>query len=362
MRWLATAAHKPAASGESDYPSARAEQEPASQNVKQPTLRRVSMKNTHLAGALVACLAAAALFPGASHAAVVPLDFSSAAGTYNDATFQGTLGCATLSDCYTTAANGSTLEGWLFTGVATDGVTTLDAIVTYTTLDDATTTFMEGGRYGVYPNYTPNLAEPNDDFGFLYNAVAVGTAGVDFTFSFYETGTLTPYVISELQIVGYDIDGGNGGGVLQDEYLIAYEDDGFVSYQLDSGTPMFVNCVDHDSNNINSTCTDPGEGAWRFDGTDSDRSETSTEGAVLLNFANTSSFTLTMGSYKAGGVPDAVFSAFDGDLSLFSLCSDEGADQDNCFGDPVAVPEPSVLWLLATGLIGITILRRRKAA
>ena len=332
------------------------------------------MKNTHLAGALVACLAAAALFPGASQAASVPLLFNDPTGTYDDGTYVGgTWGCNTLADCYNIDHDPGTgtLFGWKFKNVATDMGTTLDAIVTYSVLNDGDISFMEGTSrpntssptgvtpYGVYPGYTTSTTDqPNDDFGFLYNAITTegSTGGVEFTFSFYETGTLTPYTIPELSIAAYDVDGSSN----QDEYVTAYTADGLVSYQLDVDNPMYVNCVDPNSATPIADCTAPGDG-FRFDGPDANRSEDDPAGGVILNYVNTSSVTLSFGS-NTGSVPDGVFSAVDGDLSLFAICDEDITD--NCFDDPVAtVPEPSAVWLLGLGMLGLGILhRRRKAA
>jgi len=144
------------------------------------------MKNTHLAGTLCAYLAAAVLFSGSSQAASVPLVFNSPTGVYNDGTYVGsTWGCNTLADCYNIDHDPGvgTLFGWKFTDVATDMGTTLDAIVTYSVLNDGGISFMEETSrgsvpYGVYPGYTTSTSDqPNDDFGFLYNAIQDGTGG-----------------------------------------------------------------------------------------------------------------------------------------------------------------------------------------
>jgi len=321
------------------------------------------MKNTHLAGTLCASLAAATLFSGSSQAAPVPLTFDTVTQSLNDNNVGG-LG-AGCTNC--TVMN--------FTDIANVGTSGLDIdmLVTWALVNDPIDTientgFMTANR-GIIPNYTSGGAEPNDDFGFLYDGITVvdgdaylgAEAGVTFTFEFFtgDGSFSTPYEIEDLELLVYDVDGSgtipNGcdnvdpsqcNGTItdahQDEWVDAYTADGLVSYALGS-TPQALEA---------SAIT----GGYRFTGPGGNYAEDDASGAAILRYMNTSSVSLAFGSYAypdTDRTTDAVFSAIDGNLSLID---------PNDFGDPVAVPEPSVLWLLGTGLIGITILRRRKDA
>ncbi|TYO90745.1 hypothetical protein [Oceanicella actignis] len=277
----------------------------------------------------------------AAPAGALPLKFNNAVAPTDVANMDGFAGPA--------ITNALSVD---FIAVATDGATTVDARVT-AVVDEANTHFatvndgrrgsrgrkLTGeARRGFAPNYyAPNgAAEPNDDLGFLYESLDYGFAGIDLTIALFDgTGALsgtfsTPFRAAAVELLIYDVDGEPS----QSEFLRVWRADGLAQYQL-GDAPQAL------------TATDEGE-TYLFTGPGTNFDETDASGALVLRFVDTDQIRLSFGSVanSAGPERNAVFSAIDGDLSLYD---------PNAFLDPVdvrstAVPVPAAGALLLTGL------------
>lgn len=234
-----------------------------------------------------------------------------------------------------------------FTNVATDNGRVVDALIVATVKDS--TDFAETGNAGYFgdggfiPNYRPAGTNMSADLGFLYYGNGINSIenGISVALSFFDgSGALSgsfdqSIAVDTLNFAIYDVDGesvAKGGGADQSEFFRAFASDGLVSYQLGTTEQAL-------------TATQEGD-ALTFRGPDKNYAESDASGAVVLNYENTSGFTLDFGSVQSSGAnQNGVFSAFDGDLSLIDL---------DKFGPEVApvspVPAPAGLPLLVTAL------------
>lgn len=233
-----------------------------------------------------------------------------------------------------------------FLNVATDQGTTVDLRVTAAVKDQTdfgVPTSNGAGDAGFIPDYS-NAGAPEDDLGFLFFGNGINTTenGIVLTFDFFNgtgalSGTFTDaFTVAELNFAIYDVDGEPS----QSEYFTAFKSGGLTSYAL-GDTPQAL------------VATDLGDGV-RFDGPGTNFPESDSSGAAMLTFTKTASFVLDFGAVQTGGpVQNGVFTAFDGDLSLFDPSD---------FRPPVStVPVPAGLPLIASALGGLALLRRRKA-
>lgn len=181
--------------------------------------------------------------------------------------------------------------------------------------------------------------EPNDDLGVYYAATATGLGGVHYQMNFYQSGTnfTTPYTISQLQLMLYDVDGESN----QSEMLKAYTADGLASYQT--------------GNDASSVTASPFAGGVLFTGPGQNYAETDVSGAFILTYQNTDSILLDFQANTTGisnmSTGNPVFSAIDGDLSMLN-------GETSGFTSPQVVPEPSGALLL--GIAGMFALLRRR--
>lgn len=191
---------------------------------------------------------------------------------------------------------------------------------------------------GSYPNYSSASGEPSGDLGYRYQANSLGSGGINYTMSFFEAGGTftTAKTLAALSLMLYDVDGESN----QDESVRVFAADGFTTYQLPKAGGM--------------TAQAEGMSSMKFTGPGANRDEDDPSGAVILNYANTSSLTLQMLSDTTGGsTPNPVFSAIDGDLSLIG-------GNTSSFNPAAPVPEPSSFALVAIGLGGLVLTRMRR--
>ena len=179
------------------------------------------------------------------------------------------------------------------------------------------------------------------DMGFIVNSTGHGSGGLSYVFQLYDgTGSNsgsfnTPFAAEELSIMVYDVD----GEATQSENLRAYTADGLISYQ--TGT------------NENSLVASTEGNSVLFTGPRQNYPETDATGAVILNYANTSQFTLNFESETFyGSLINPVFSAIDGDLSMGT-----GGFAPS---ESVSVPDTgSTAALLGAGVVALAFARRR---
>lgn len=225
-----------------------------------------------------------------------------------------------------------------FLNVSPTSGATIDARVTASTVGNVS-------FEGHYPNYnSPSTDEPNDDLGHVYIANGAGTGGIDYTIEFFVGGTnfITPFTVEDFRLMIYDVDGES----FQSESVTASNDDGLVGYQLPTTDEFEV--------------VQNGE-EYTFNGPGTNRSETDPSAAVILYFSDTSSvtFNLRATTLSSSPLPNGVFSAIDGDLSLLG-----GIDpvNDPGFDDFTPTPEPSSSMMLMIGAIASLMVRRRTGA
>lgn len=244
-----------------------------------------------------------------------------------------------------TNANHSTL-GDYYTGTTFDFLDVIPSMAGSVDMR-VTVTGITTPRYsfnGSLPDYSEAAGQPGGDLGFLYSYTGgaggtgnYGEGGVTYELSFFSGGgTFTdPYAIPDFRLMIYDIDGEPS----QSESVMAFTEDGLVSYQLFNSSALGVS-VDEN-------------GGHRFDGPQSLLAENNPSGAVILNYSNASSVRLQMIANTNNLSPNnnGVFGGIDGDLSLIGSTN---------FGSPVmAIPEPSVAALLLGALAAFR--RRRRA-
>ncbi len=225
-----------------------------------------------------------------------------------------------------------------YTNVATQGSVTVDARVT-------------AYAYGNYkfnyhvPNYNQTSGvEPNGDIAFIYsNSEVYGSGGLTYIFELFDgagakSGTFSErYVADELAIIAYDIDGENNAFNYQTESLRVFTADGISSYQTGAAAASVTASLENDGKEI------------LFTGPGSNVSERDTSGAVQVNYLNTDHFVFQFESETFKGTTNnPVFSAIDGDLTI------------KMDGDTVYVSEPETLFMMASALFGMGLVRRRK--
>lgn len=246
----------------------------------------------------------------------------------------------------------ATSDTLFFTGVATDNGATIDARVTATVTGDANFGSLSDpdarnyfGDAGYLPNFHSGSGGPENDLGFLYYGTGIDAAedGVSLTIDFFngtgdQSGSFTQkQTVSALELAIYDVD----GEASQSEYFTAFKSDGLIGYLL-GDTPQALSATDLGTSVL-------------FEGVGTNFSETDASGAAVLLYELTETLRLDFGSVQTSGpYQNGVFSAIDGDVSLFAL---------NDFGTPQevnAVPLPPSLILGAAGLTSFVLLSKLK--
>lgn len=287
--------------------------------IKLPQVRS-SLPSRYFAGAIAICVSPLTM---ATDVLAVPLTFDTLVGGTESQSVLGPV---------------ATRETLLFTDVATENGFTIDARVTATVIGDthfgsisdpnASNMF---GSAGFLPDYHGSVGGPEQDLGFLYygNGINENANGLSILFEFFDgTGAMTgsftdARTLSEVQLAIYDVDGEG----FQSEYFTAFKSDGLVSYAVGTSASSLV--------------ATQGTDEILFEGPNTNFSELDATGAALLTYEDTNALTLEFGSVQnSGPYQNGVFSAIDGDVSLF--------DQSD-FSDPVtvnAVPVPQGALLL----------------
>lgn len=227
-----------------------------------------------------------------------------------------------------------------FSNVTTTGGHSIDARITATTW--GVTSLGINPNSGLYGNYSNGASEPNGDAAIYFTADAKGLGGVHYDVEFFLSGTTTPYTLGEFNLMLYDVDGDNRNGVVwQQEQAKAYLADGLTGYRLLSGDSQLQPSLF--------------DGGVNFLGTSVNWPELNANGAVVLNYQNTSKLRLDYYAYTYDGIPNGSFIGLDGDMSY------AGGDFTG-FAPIVPVPEPGVTGLLGGALLlGLATRRRRRA-
>ncbi len=203
-----------------------------------------------------------------------------------------------------------------FLNVGTHDGKTIDAKVSSNVFGDATFLFHA-------PNYKVGATQPSGDIGFLYQTNSAGSAGLIYTFEFYDgteglSGTFSvPYTIPEFDMIGYDIDGEPS----QSEQVRVFKSEGFFSYQLGSASASLTAEESADGTSV------------LFTGPGTNYSETDTSGAVKFTYKNTSIVTLQFETVTTSTGPNPIFSAFDGNWELSGFTTPIESSDESDFGD-----------------------------
>ncbi|PSU35564.1 hypothetical protein [Photobacterium lutimaris] len=281
----------------------------------------------------VALLSLAALSTGGVQAAPIDLTF--------DTPFSVTLDTV-IHFSPADPATTSTVMNFTNVGVSAGG-DVLDARVTATAFGDYVFDYQA-------PNYkSSTVTEPNGDIGFLYRrdanlpANVQAEGGLVYLFELFDgtgakSNTYTdPFVADEFEIIVYDVDGElDNIGNQQSEDLRVFKSDGLFSYTT-GNTPASLTATDLGSEIL-------------FEGPGTNFNEDDPSGAVLLNYANTSNFTLQFESITFADIfslDNGVFSAIDGNVWI------------DFEGPAVVVSEPETLALFSACLLGLATVRRR---
>ncbi|MCM0148738.1 hypothetical protein KCN56_09215 [Photobacterium galatheae] len=272
-----------------------------------------------------------------------------------------------------------------FLNVATANGDTLDARVTITELTASQlgvpASQYQGDYQGTIPRWeTTNTggAQPNGDLGIQYevndyNSQLSNTDG-DYFGIIYQiqvfdgtgaaSGTFnTPYNVSELSLIIYDVDGEgdlNNNGLLDDGPFRIYQAENLVigkagleSYKVGTG-----------SNELTKTGEDAS--SISFGGDFRNVSETSKSAAVQVNYENVSgvAFALYGRNISNSGnpisFPNPVFTGVDGSLEIIDFSTDPTVEVGNGNPDPTPMSAPNHLALFSLSLLGIGLLRRRR--
>ena len=182
--------------------------------------------------------------------------------------------------------------------------------------------------------------------------------GINYTLNFYEADAGHTFsiakVLSDFRLLTYDVDGSSSTStstvngvttttktIIQSELVRVLAGSGFVSYQLTPDTTLTASQTD---------------GNWQFKGNDVDVNFT-LPSMAMMNFANTSVVKFQFEAPYSRDANDPVATYLDGDLTFITQA------QFDTFSAPITagVPEPSALSLLAVGLGGLAMLRRRRS-
>ena len=250
---------------------------------------------------------------------------TNAAVSYTNLNFNNWIdeGAATVAFFGYTYEKVSTMK---FTNVATVNGVAIDATITASAMSGSGA----GAWGGFRGNYAVGSDAPRGDIAFHYYGAKAGPTFVNLNLKFFVGGTsfTQSKSLDSFRLMMYDVD----GEAAQDEFATAYMADGLYGFQR--GTLMTAT---QNSDNV------------RFKGPGANQSETDTNGAFVLYYANTSSVNILMESMLDSGTNNPVFSALDGDQSM---------TMTGTFTSVALVPVPGAAALL--GLAGVICGRRRR--
>ncbi|MEQ9425068.1 MAG: Ig-like domain-containing protein, partial [Cyclobacteriaceae bacterium] len=210
-------------------------------------------------------------------------------------------------------ANGD-LEGdtWRYNSVATIGGTVIDAIVELTDVQNATLEDMTATGGNAAENFQPQIRvdDNSDDLGDT-NANGNGKGFIDFTITFVEDGTTTPFQIPNFAITAIDVDGDGGGATGAREFAGFVESPGIT---IESGCVGGGSGCTGTSNGNNLIRQD--EGAVTVFASETTANQAgidvnATENMAYTRYATRAEFTIRAGVYDGadgGGEDDRLFS------------------------------------------------------
>jgi hypothetical protein len=260
-----------------------------------------------------------------------------------------------------------------YTNVApgTNGTAGIDAVITATAF--TTTTTPASSTYS-FVEHIPNFRAANttlntttaaayQDAAFLYQIAGTNTAGetglgkggMNYDIQLFEGGTNTAYTAADLRFLVYDVDGEGIGGAAtalkQKEAVRIAKGAGLVGYQVGNTAQSLIPTSDATS--------------YLFSGRGVNVAETDKSGAAIFYFQGVNSVNFQFEAETlapANTTPNPIFSAIDGDLSLYGTSALTGfatrVDTSATALPAEAVPEPFTI--IGTLVGGTAALRMRK--
>ncbi len=277
--------------------------------------------------------------------------------------FNNPVNATTSSSDYVSGSTLTTNYGSAaFAGFAGYSRQTIDYTSVATGLDARVTATVFGDGYKFVDhaaNYT-SAGNSNGDAAFLYEATKFGKGGMQYQIDLFQSGTSFGTVAAgqDLSFLVYDVDGETNSP--QSESLRIFKGNGtsgLTSYQLGSTANSLTVLADNPDSYVFGKATA------------GNVIETNVAGDIVLNFKNTNSVLFQFEADTiSGNLPNPVFSAIDGDLSILPNTTD-GATRNPKIGSAAfatavnasastAVPEPFTI--IGTLVGGTAALRMRK--
>ncbi len=178
------------------------------------------------------------------------------------------------------------------------------------TIDAQITAVANGTGYTLdaqVPNYTAANSS-NGDAALVYAASQRTNGGLSYKIDLFQGGGTfsTAYVAPALRFLVYDVDGES----VQGEAVRIAKNSGLVGYQVGNTTAALIPTV-------------TAAGDYLFSGRNVNQPETDSSSAAILYFNNVSSvdFQFQAVTRSGSGLPNGVFAAIDGDLSILGSTS-----------------------------------------
>jgi hypothetical protein len=255
-------------------------------------------------------------------------------------------------------------------GGGLDAVITATAFTATTTPASSTYSFVEHIPNFRAANTTLNTttAAAYQDAAFLYQIAGtdtpgetgLGKGGMNYNIQLFESGTNTSYTAADLRFLVYDVDGEGIGGAAtalkQKEAVRIAKGAGLVGYQVGTSTQALIPTSDATS--------------YLFSGRGVNVAETDKSGAAIFYFQGVNSVNFQFEAETlspANATPNPVFSAIDGDLSLYGTGTLTGfatrVDTSATATAATDVPEPfTIIGTLVGGTAALRMRKKLKAA